>query len=541
MPKEQIRTANLLHPEAHPVLLARQMLLFAAAMQYLCPTKMIPGLTEPHHVIRERLAESAILMVTTNDSLLGSLEGLEAIILEGFYHIDSGNIRRAWITQRRAVMAAQLLGLHRPGHYRFKILNDHNDLDPEVMWDSIVCMERVLSLLLGLPTSTDPANPPVKEARSISVQEQKLPHLLMGITARILERNKIGNLQQAIAVSREIDRELVKITEQMSPTFWRPPAFAGLKIDSVDAFWEARRTWEQMCYYILVNQLHLPYMMCPKNESQFVYSKIACVNASREILNLQIAVRTFNPITACCRMGDFMALIAGLTLMLAHIVSHCHKEMDNLLIHQRLADRATVERTLECMQSMSELQEDVLAAKCATLLKDLLAVEADAAQAQNYCARRVEWDNSDHGDDGMALIIKVPYVGAIRIAREGVTSEPFRVAPPRALHEEVTIGGIGSLHVNTPKLQDQSPSDLSSDAAPSQVAPMPATIPPPTQSQPAFGSQFASGDSFLQQDPIFPDAAANMDDWVFQGFDTAFFDVLMRGAENQGDASHTQS
>lgn len=154
MPKEQISEANLLNPNAHPVLLARQMLLFAAALQYLSSDEVIPGLTKHHHLIMEQIADSAITLVTTNDTLLGTLEGLENITLEGRYHVEGGNIRRAWITMRRAVMAAQLLGLHRPGHYRFKVINNKIDLNPEVMWASIVSMERGLSLLLGLPTST---------------------------------------------------------------------------------------------------------------------------------------------------------------------------------------------------------------------------------------------------------------------------------------------------------------------------------------------------------------------------------------------------
>lgn len=120
MAKEQIPGANLLYPHAHPVLLGRQMLLFAAALQYLSPNEVIPGLTKHHYLIMEEIEESAITMVTTNDALLGTLEGLENITLEGRYHADSGNIRRAWIAMRRAVTAAQLLGLRQPGHYRFK-------------------------------------------------------------------------------------------------------------------------------------------------------------------------------------------------------------------------------------------------------------------------------------------------------------------------------------------------------------------------------------------------------------------------------------
>lgn len=37
------------------------------------------------------------------------------------------------------------------------------------------------------------------------------------------------------------------------------------------------------------------------------------------------------------------------------------------------------------------------------------------------------------------------------------------------------------------------------------------------------------GDGFMQQQDLFPGIAAGQADWVFQGFDTTFFDNLMGG------------
>ncbi|KAL4864889.1 hypothetical protein BDV12DRAFT_188616 [Aspergillus spectabilis] len=451
IPKEQIPMPTLLYPDSHPVLLARQMLLFVVALQRLPPNAVIPGLTEHHHLIMEELAESAIKLVTTNDTLLGTLEGLENIILEGFYHADSGNIRRAWITLRRAAMAAQLLGLHQACHCRFKAISDTNDLDPEVMWECIVSMERILSLLL--------------------------------------------------------DRDLITQTAHLPATFWRPLSFANLEIDSAAAFCGTGRAWDHMCYYTLVNQLHLPYILCPSHEPHAIYSRMACVNASREILTREIAIRTFNPMTACSRMGDFLALVAGMTLILAHLVSHSHKEVDKLLIHERLGDRATVEQALECMKSMSELNEDVLASKCAPLLKDLLAIEANVARGG---ATDPAADCSQ-----CELVIKIPYIGAIRISREGDAKKDIEIEsvegkgrPAPGAAEGVTIGGIGSILLKTDRSVGDSVAEI--------------LAPPIIHAAPAAA------------DPVlFPDAAASMDDWVFQGFDTAFFDVVMRGIEEQ--------
>jgi hypothetical protein len=41
------------------------------------------------------------------------------------------------------------------------------------------------------------------------------------------------------------------------------------------------------------------------------------------------------------------------------------------------------------------------------------------------------------------------------------------------------------------------------------------------------------GHDFMQQQDMYPDLTAGMNDWIFQGVDTAFFDSLMRGTNNQ--------
>jgi hypothetical protein len=217
---------NLLQPEAHPILLGRQMLLFVTSLQYLSPNEVISGLTKHHHIITEELAESAIRMITTNEALYGTLEGLENIILEGFYHIDRGNIRRAWVTLRRAVIVAQLLNLHRPNHYHFKCINNQNDLDPEAMWNCIVSMECFLSLLLALPTSTTSTMD--RESMSTTQKTTSLPVLITKLTTKILERNQLQEVKQALDMTREIDHEAIKIAEQLPSTLWQPSTFTRL-------------------------------------------------------------------------------------------------------------------------------------------------------------------------------------------------------------------------------------------------------------------------------------------------------------------------
>lgn len=196
-------------------------------------------------------------------------------------------------------------------------------------------------------------------------------------------------------------------------------------------------------------------MLCPSHASQGMYSKIACVNASREILLRETALRSLNPISACCRMSEFLALIAGMTLILAHAVSHCGKDTVNMLAHQHLTDRETVKRTLECLQSMSDLHQDVLAVRCVALLGDLLAIEEDAAHGSK----------SRHSQTGetadtvrKVVIMRVPYLGAIQISRDGIANvAPLGSKQDSSFGEGITIGGIGSLHINGSTTSEDGP------------------------------------------------------------------------------------
>lgn len=111
--QDEVKLAEMRSPRTHPVLLAKQMLLFSLTLLHLPPHEHISGLSEHYPVIMERLADAAINLVTTCEELLGTMESLECILLEEFYHLDNGNIRRAWIAFRRAMAAAQLMGIHR--------------------------------------------------------------------------------------------------------------------------------------------------------------------------------------------------------------------------------------------------------------------------------------------------------------------------------------------------------------------------------------------------------------------------------------------
>lgn len=129
------------------------MLQLAIFLQHVHPrNEGLEGLTESPQAIQERLAKFAISLVTTNDELTGSIEGLMYVMTESMYQVNGGNLRRSWTAGRRAIGIAQLMELDRSDrHAGYQILDPETRHDARFMWYRVIFLDRHLSLMLGLP------------------------------------------------------------------------------------------------------------------------------------------------------------------------------------------------------------------------------------------------------------------------------------------------------------------------------------------------------------------------------------------------------
>jgi hypothetical protein len=145
----------------------------------------------------------------------------------------------------------------------------------------------------------------------------------------------------------------------------------------------------QVLHYNPLNQLHLPHMLRSSSaDRKYEFSRITCVNASREVLSRFIALRSFNGIAYSCRTVDFLALMAAMTLLLTHLDSHS-SEAENLLAHQYQSNRAMIEQVQENMKEVNRINSDILSAQSADLLRRLLTIEAETADGYPHCDRMV--------------------------------------------------------------------------------------------------------------------------------------------------------
>ena len=398
-------------------------------------------------------------------------------------------------------------------------------------------MDRLLSMMLGLPQGTTDTSMGSPSAMLHETPMGRLERQHAVIACRILERKDRD--PSASYTRREIDTDLLKAASSMPAKFWLQPDLTALQAGSKEEFWETLRLVNHLVHYNMIIQLHLPFLLRSggPQPNRCTYSKSACVNASREILTRYISYLSINPYATCSR---FFAVPAAMALLLAHLDSHHHGEADNFLAHQRLSDRAMVERIMESIEDVDQIWD---AEKGHHILKDLLQIEAEASGGQSYEARSMQGDDDDapDGEEGDTFRISVPYFGVIKITKQGgISKEALQE------HVEVTASGgegaslhdgtfgMGSVHASNQFYSSQAKKGMlplgqlgfSTDYYPllSEIAPAD-SIGPAAEQYPS--------DLDGQNQYMLPGLTAGFQDWALQGVDNAFFDNLMVGSEGQ--------
>ncbi|PNP41463.1 hypothetical protein TGAMA5MH_06563 [Trichoderma gamsii] len=406
-----------------------------------------------------RVVETANRLVVSNDDLAGSLEGIECIMMESMFRNNAGNLRGAWVSNRRAMTMAQVMSLHR---YRTTVSASSSDgwnarplpkaidaetrhrIEPQFMWFRLVATDRYLSLILGLPQESqqDPHSVCLEpnELRDYALVD-RLERFEVVAAGLILQRNST-NMHNLDATLR-VDKLLQEATASTPAQWWLPPEPLSIAGDSMAAFKETLRLMYQLTHFHLLAQLHLPYILLTSNDRKYDYSKTTAINASREILSRFVLY--FDGSSKCssyCRGIDFLTFIASMTLCIAHIKGHCQRHIGvknsetasvfQSLVHQRPQDIGYIERLMDSMEHKTTRDNNPITQTITSSLRQLVAIEASVA-SQSCCTANFSFQV---GCDGLessgismhmkndALNIYVPYYGTIKIERE-VLSRTF--------------------------------------------------------------------------------------------------------------------
>jgi hypothetical protein len=249
--------------------------------------------------------------------------------------------------------------------------------------------------------------------------------------------------------------------------------------------------------------------------------------------------------------------MAAMTLLLAHLDSLRYPQKENILAHMYLSDRAMLEQTQDNLEKMSLQDGDNLHGQSSALLERLLAILGEAANGNTHSANSVsltlkapETDMEQPDEDNSNTVRWfVPYCGIIRIAREGVISKEQPAPPPSAEavnNQDRTTSSNDPPTASTSLVEtrQRGPMELPFMMWPRAAAQTSVQSQQEPDSDPSTSYDIASTQVESQFPHMFdptlnqyeyPVLTADLDDWAFQGVDTAFFNSVMTGVD-EGNA-----
>jgi hypothetical protein len=510
---------------SHPVLIARRLLMLGVFLQ--SGSFLSPGL----QVTMNRVVETANRLVINNDDLASSLEGIECIMMECMFRNNAGNLRGAWVSNRRAMTIAQVMNLH-----RYRDTNSNSEwsarpppkaiysdtrkrINPQSMWFRLVATDRYLSLILGLPQESqqDPHSVCLepKEPNDCALID-RLERLVVVAAGLILQRNST-NIHDLEATLR-VDKLLQEAAASTPAQWWLPPEPLSIIGNTMDAFKETVRLMHQLTHFHLLAQLHLPYVLLTSNDRKYDYSKMTAINASREILSRFVLYFGSNSnCSSYCRGVDFVTFIASMTLCLAHIKGHCERQLNivdinngttsvfRFLTHQRPQDIGFIERIMERMEHKTRSDDNPITHTITNSLRQLVAIEASVVN-QGSCIA----DLSCHiGCDGLQgsgismhmsneiLRIHIPYYGTIKIERD---------TSPRRYLEDSQFSVDAASQIPLERLQSPTERSFVTELVGETLV---------------SSNRVAEGDGMLM-----PNIAEDFSDWALGNVDLALLDTL---------------
>ncbi|KAF5486840.1 Transcription factor sdnS [Colletotrichum siamense] len=495
----------------HPAILAKRLLQLTICLQQLPPCFDASRLSLKNS-IQDTMAEwSAVAsQVTSNDDLVGSVEGLECLILQGFYLINSGNLRKAWLAMRRALSLAQLIGIERNGGRPLKSCDPTTNPamipSSHQLWYRINFCDRYLSLLLGLPAGTQDNSFMCETYTGNDTPMEKLEKRYTAICLRIIDRNH-ASTSEGYAMTQSIDCELEHAAKTMGAGWWEMPPMSTFA-DPETQMTVMSHLMLQIHHHSLLILLHLPYMLRNPTNNRFDYSKQVCLESSRAVLKRCVVFRTANDAAFSCRHIDYSSLMAAMTLLLGHLSRPPGVRGDEWAL-QRDEDRALAQTVMEKMEELADLNDDKLSGESAGIIKQLLPI-IDCCRNCLTTETGEEWN----------LKLSIPYLGTINIKNSSDQNAQSHL--------------VDLSHSQLP-----TPSNTTTVSPPSF---------PPNQETPSM----ASVDALLSQEfntthgDIYtgfnadclgwqcPGITAEVGDWAFQGVDTTYWSLLNPGMSPSG-------
>ncbi|KAI9739952.1 MAG: hypothetical protein M1818_005008 [Claussenomyces sp. TS43310] len=370
----------------------------------------------------ESYLNGAETLLSSEQGSAGTMIGLECLMIQIKLYLNMGRPRRAWLTSRRAVSLALLLGLHR--------LKDGAEQHQTALWSRIWQGDRHLSLVVGLPSAIDGSHPGLSNQHAGHSDEAQFAHNLGIITGHIIERNQ-NHQSVSYSVTLRIDRELQRLRSEIPFGSWDTTPSPDMSLEAVYGLQVSK-----IFYYHLRKMLHLPYMLKSSVDGEYEGSRVAALESSREIIKCYQVLRGHGGSAfIVCDLMDFQAFTAALVIiidLLSQVSQYnSHEEpRDWELVHSVISHSKMISSRMECN------------------------VASQAAQLLEYLSMASR--GSYFGPETYEAVI--PYFGKVRISRpaasrtDSASSGTAQIQTPRSFSNnvELSTNSFVSFNENVP-------------------------------------------------------------------------------------------
>ncbi|PYI07760.1 hypothetical protein BO78DRAFT_366013 [Aspergillus sclerotiicarbonarius CBS 121057] len=487
--------AAIPHVSSYPSVLAKRLLQLAICMQQLSPsfdTRRL-GLKVPVASIMVHIVSTVSNLVISNEDLVANFDGLQCIFLHGLWHTNAGNLRKAWLTFRRAISLAQLVGIG-PGNVVHNPKSSHtpSSLSHDKVWYLLVAFDRHLSLFLGLRIDMRDDSFASEESTKNDSPEEKLEKVHTVIAARIADRNHAQS-DQGYAITQAIDYDFDTGAKRMGQSWWSHSS-PGLCETPEQSWQRRRRLMIQIHHFSLLVLLHLPYLLRDPTKDRYTYSRMTCIRSSRQILTRFISLRADVESIFSCRDIDYAGSIAAITLLLSYLV---HGQAMIPISHmQQDEDCGLIALVKDRMQQVAILNQDKFTQESAQIISQLLPLlDTDSTS-------RMALSTDDNASETIQL--NIPYLGLVKICLQ-------------------------------PRQKAHAPSsDVVAEPSTCQQVHLPSHS-PELQANDWDIQEFIHVDEAFADGQDLPTLTAEAGDWPFQGIDTNFWSLLQSSMGVESD------
>lgn len=309
-----------------------------------------------------------------------------------------GQARKAWMTIRKAITYAQLLGLHHTAEEVDQCAKQQTDdvnlgppknlsllaLQQDGIWQTLQTLDSILSLIVNLPPTLQDARSKSRSNSIVGALTKDYLRSLGRIAGRVCKRNQ-ESLSTSLSTTLALDDDLSVLANSQKSEWWTLHSSPSCTIPDLAAI----LVQYVHCYLSIL--VHLPFMLVSLSDSRHEYSRAQCLEASRQLLQRYLALRQrMASGFFIFKLIDFQAFSASVCLLLNLLGSS--KQANNCSDADREQDQALLREVIQALRLASRAVAGTIAAQAFSVLEALNArldksTAAGSGQLRNLTLR----------------------------------------------------------------------------------------------------------------------------------------------------------